>query len=442
MPEPSEGRHRGRENSRNLRAVITGVGLRTPAGFALPDFWRVLCMGRSLVTEDPSLVAGGAPVRISARIPSFDPTDHLTAKEARRLDRAVQLGVCAALDALEDAGRVNIDPTRGGVIAATGIGCVRTFEDQFRLFSLEGPRSVAPMAVPGIMSNGATALIAMRSGWHGPTSCIVTACAAGAQAIGEGAEMIRSGRADAMIVGGFESAISPWNISAFWRVAALSSRHADPERSSRPFDVNRDGFVMGEGAAFFVLEELESARSRGATIYAEVAGYGCNNDAHHLTAPMPTGESWTSCMKMALTDAGLHPTNVTQLNAHGTATRLNDLVEARAIADVFGPDGIPVTAPKSIFGHLIGASGAVEAAGSILSMLHGVVPPSANCDQLDADMQVDIVRTQPREVGVGPVMSNSFAFGGHNVCLLFAPLAPSNAADVMTTASTGTKALR
>lgn len=403
------------------RVAVTGIGLRSPAGCDLETFWSTLLRGECVAATVDELVEAEAPVRFGCTIEDFDPTSHLAPKEARRLDRAVQLGLCAALDAIEDAGALGAESSRCAVVAATGIGSPRTLEEQFLGFHERGPRAIAPLTVPSTMPNATAALVSMHKHWTGPSSCVSTACAAGAEAIGKGAELIRSGRADVAVVGGFEAPITPWNAAAFWRVAALSTRNEDPQGSSRPFDAERDGFVMGEGAGFLLLERRDLAVARGARVYAELAGFGWNSDAFHLTAPSPDGEGAAACMRLALADAGLAPEEIGHVNAHGTSTKVNDGLEAKAISAVFGDTMPPVTAPKGVIGHLIGGGGAVEAVASIVGMDRGEVPPIANCATPDLDVDVDLVRDEPRRTARGPVISNSFAFGGHNVSLVFVP---------------------
>lgn len=402
------------------RVAVTGMAVRSPAGSDLDTLWASLARGECLAAGVEELVAAEAPVQFACTLPDFDPTGHLAPKEARRMDRAVQLGVCAALDAIEDAGAIGAEPSRCAVVASTSIGSLRTLEERFLAFHERGTRAVAALTVPSTMPNAAAALISIKQGWTGPSTSASTACAAGAEAIGTGAELIRSGRADVVVAGGFEAPITPWNLTAFWRVAALSTRNEDPARSSRPFDAQRDGFVMGEGAGFLLLERLDLAQARDARVYADLAGFGWNCDAHHLTAPSSDGAGAAECMRMALADAGVTPDEVAHVNAHGTSTRVNDEIEARAIEAVFGPATPPVTAPKGVIGHLIAGAGAVESIVAIVAMRRGEVPPIANCEAPDA-AGVDLVRCAPRGIEGGPALTNSFAFGGHNVSLLFTP---------------------
>jgi 3-oxoacyl-[acyl-carrier-protein] synthase II len=301
----------------------------------------------------------------------------------------------------------------------TGVGGLRTQEAEERVLFEKGPTRVSPFLIPMMMPNATAALVAMRHGWSGPNLCIATACAAGGHAVGEAFRMVRDGSADVMLTGGAESVISPVTIAAFARMGALSTREDEPELASRPFDVDRDGFVMGEGAAFLVLERWDRAVARGATILGEVLGYGRNADAFHLTAPAPGGGGAVACMELALEDAGLAASEVGHVNAHGTSTPLNDAAEAEAITKVFG--SVPVTANKGVTGHLIGAAGAVEAVASLLALGAGVIPPVANHTATDPDIAIDVVAGAPRPHDGGPVVSNSFGFGGHNASLVLGP---------------------
>jgi 3-oxoacyl-[acyl-carrier-protein] synthase II len=306
------------------------------------------------------------------------------------------------------------------VIAATGVGGLETMEINESTFLERGASRVSPFFVPMMMPNATAGVVAMQLGWTGPNLCVATACAAGAHAIGEGVRLIRDGTADVVMAGGTEAAVTPLTIAAFARMGALSSRNDAPERASRPFDADRDGFVIGEGAGCVVLEPLERARARGATIYGEVAGYGRNADAYHITAPSPGGAGAAVCMQLALDDAGVEPSAIGHVNAHGTSTPLNDAAEAEAVRKVFGDSAPVVTSTKGVTGHLIGAAGAVEAVAALLSVRDGIVPPTANLEKLGDDIELDVVAGSPREIGPKPAISNSFGFGGHNACLVIA----------------------
>ena len=408
--------HRGR-----VRVAVTGLGVKTPAGSDLDSFWRTLTAGVSAAGEitlfDPSALS----VRIGCQVADFDATPYVGAKEARRLDRSTQLGVAAAADALADAGDVASDPARCGVVMGGGVGGLTTLEEQVVTRYEKGPARVSPFLVPMMMVNATAGTIAMRFGWTGPNLCIATACAASANAIGEATRLIRYGEADVVLAGGAECCITPTAMAAFARMTALSGRNDDPKRASRPFDAARDGFVMGEGAAALVLESWDHAVARGAHIYGEIAGYGRNADAYHITAPSPGGAGAAACMQLALDDAGLRPDDIAHVNAHGTSTPLNDAAEAEAIHKVFGDAAPPVTSTKGVTGHLIGAAGATEAVACLLAIANGEVPPTANLEQIGDDIRLDIVAGEPRAVAAGPALSNSFGFGGHNASLIITP---------------------
>jgi 3-oxoacyl-[acyl-carrier-protein] synthase II len=400
------------------RVVVTGVGVKTPAGTDVDSFWARLRSGdataRTVQGFDPSPL----PVRFAGEVLDFDPVPYFGPKESRRQDRVTQLGFGAAADAVGDAGELGADPSRCAVIIGTGVGGLQTLEENERVYLEKGAARVSPFFVPMMMPNATAGVVAMQLGWTGPNLCVATACSAGAHAIGEGARLIRDGAADAVMAGGTEAAVTPITIAAFARMGALSTRNDAPERASRPFDAERDGFVIGEGATCVVLESMERARARGATVYGEVAGYGRNADAYHITAPSPGGAGAAVCMQMALDDAGIEPSAVGHVNAHGTSTELNDAAEAEALRKVFGDSPPPVTSTKGVTGHLIGAAGAVEAVAAILAVRDGVVPPTANLERLGDEIELDVVAGSEREVGPKPAISNSFGFGGHNACLV------------------------
>ena len=403
------------------RVAITGIGVKTPAGTTIDALASRLRSGQSTAATiqrfDPSPLA----VRIGCEVIDFDPTVYLGAKESRRVDRVTQLGFAAASDALADAGDPGADPARCAVVIGTGIGGLITLEEQFAVYQDKGPARVSPFLVPMMMTNATAGTVAMQLGWTGPNLCISTACAASAHAIGEATRLIRDGVSDVVMTGGTESCMTPVAISAFARMTALSGRNDDPEHASRPFDADRDGFVMGEGASALLLERLDRAVARGARIYGEVVGYGRNADAYHITAPSPGGEGAAACMQLALDDAGLSPSAIGHVNAHGTSTPLNDAAEAEAIRKVFAESAPPVTSTKGVTGHLIGAAGATEAVACLLALRDGAVQPTANLDRIGDDIQLDVVGGEPRAVAPAPALSNSFGFGGHNATLIFAP---------------------
>ena len=408
--------HRGRH-----RVAVTGLGMKTPAGNDLESFWARLCAGDSAGATLSRYDASALAVRIGCEVAAFDIEPYLTAKEARRLDRVSILGFAAATDALADAGDLAADPARCAVVAGCGIGGLITLEEQVEIRLTKGPNRVSPMLVPMMMINATSALVSLQLGWTGPNTTVATACAASTNAIGDAAELIRHGAADVAIGMGAESCQTPTAMSAFGRMTALSGRNDDPKRASRPFDADRDGFVMGEGAAALVLERWDRAVARGAHIHAELVGYGRNADAYHITAPSPGGEGAAACMQLALADAAIAPSAVGHVNAHGTSTPLNDSAEAEAIRKVFGGTPPVVTSTKGVTGHMIGAAGAVEAAAAILAIARSLVPPTANLERLGDDIQLDVVAGAARPLAPAPALSNSFGFGGHNATLVFAP---------------------
>jgi 3-oxoacyl-[acyl-carrier-protein] synthase II len=403
------------------RVAITGLGAKTPAGGTVDALASRLRSGRSTAATIERFDPSPLSVRIGCEVRDFDPTTYLGAKEARRVDRVTQLGFAAAADALADAGDPGADPARCAVVIGTGIGGLITLEEQFATYHEKGPARVSPFLVPMMMTNATAGTVAMQLGWTGPNLCISTACAASAHAIGEAARLIRDGVSDVVMTGGTESCMTPVAVSAFARMTALSNRNDDPEHASRPFDADRDGFVMGEGASALLLERWDRAVARGAHIYGEFVGYGRNADAYHITAPSPGGEGAAACMQLALDDAGLSPSAVTFVNAHGTSTPLNDAAEAEAVRKVFGESAPRVTSTKGVTGHMIGAAGATEAVACLLAFRDGAVQPTANLDRIGDDIQLDIVSGEPRAITPGPALSNSFGFGGHNATLIFAP---------------------
>jgi 3-oxoacyl-[acyl-carrier-protein] synthase II len=401
--------------------VVTGLGVVTPIGIGPESFWDGLMTGASGAGPIDSFDASGFPVRIAAEVRGFDASPHVNARQAARMDRFCQMGVVAAGMAVEHAALEHPDGERAGVVVGTGIGGLATIEEQHRALLESGPRGVSPFMVPRLMPNGAAAAISMHLGFHGPNYSIATACATGAHAIGEAALAISMGRAEVMLAGGSEAALTPLSLAAFARMGALSLRNDDPERASRPFDANRDGFVFGEGAGILVLESENHARRRNATVLAEVLGYGASADAFHVTQPDPQGRGAVRAMRGALDDARLNESDVDHINAHGTSTPFNDRVETLAIKEVFGNEakGIPVVSTKSQTGHLLGAAGAVEAAACVLTIQRSTIPSTINLDTPDAECDLDYVSEGPREQPVRVAMSNSFGFGGQNACLVF-----------------------
>lgn len=410
--------HRGRS-----RVAITGLGVKTPAGCDLERFWSNVHGARpradrlTLIDPDP------LPVQIGCEATDFDATAYLEPKAARRLDRVTQLAWGAAADAVEDAGDLDADPARGAVIVGCGVGGMTTLEAQVRNLVESGARRVSPFLVPMMMVNATAAEVAMRLGWNGPCQVLATACASSTNAIGEAARLLRDGTVDVAVAVGAEMCITPTTMAAFARMGALSQRNDDPRAASRPFDADRDGFVIGEGAAALVLERLDRAAGREAPIRAELSGYASTTDAYHVTAPRPDGAGAVACMQQALDDAGLPPEAIGHVNAHGTSTPLNDASEALAIDKVFGAGGPPVTSTKGVLGHLVGAAGATEAVAAVLAMNERSVPPTANHEARGEDIEIDVVAHEPRSIDSAPALSNSFGFGGHNASLIVSPAA-------------------
>jgi 3-oxoacyl-[acyl-carrier-protein] synthase II len=383
------------------RVVVTGLGVVGPCGIGREAFWKGLL--------------GPAPEG-DRKVHDFDPTVWLGPKEARRTDRFAQMAIGAAEMALEQAGPTGADPDRSGVLMGTGVGGLETLEDQIIVRFEKGEKRVSPFLVPMMMANAAAASLSMRFGWRGPCETTVTACAASTHAIGNAARLIRWGICDAVLTGGSEASITPTALAGFGNMTALS-----PDKQSKPFDKDRNGFVIAEGAAVLVLEERDAALARGATILGEILGSASTADAHHITAPSPDGSGAVRAMELAIADAGLAPSDIKQINAHGTSTPLNDAAEAEAIAKVFGTPGPPVTSTKGITGHALGAAGALEAAAVLLSFEHRVIPPTAGLVHLDPEVTIDVVTGSPREWTPGPTLSNSFGFGGHNGCVVIGP---------------------
>ncbi|MFI6758055.1 beta-ketoacyl-[acyl-carrier-protein] synthase family protein [Micromonospora sp. NPDC050417] len=401
--------------------AITGLGIRCPAGNTPKDVWRTLSTARTtLARQVPEFVADGLPVTFAATVPEFDIDTYLDAREQRRTDRATALGLCAATDALSDAGPHDHPPHRIAVVSGTTFGGITSHEAAFSAGSPPGVGRPGPLHVPMLLVNAAAAMISLKHAITGPNLCVATACAAGSHAIGEASRLIRHGEADLAIAGGTEAPLTPTTVLGFDKLGALSRRITDPASASRPFDQDRDGFVLAEAAAYLVLERLDLAVARGAHIYGLITGYARTGDAHHLTAPHPEGRSVKACIRAALDDAGCTPDQITHINAHGTSTDLNDFIEAAAISEVFGPRTIPVTSTKSVIGHSLGAAGAVEAVVSTLTLAERMVHPTVNLSQLDERCPIDVV-TAPRSIPSGPILSNSFGFGGHNAALVFAP---------------------
>ena len=406
------------------RVVVTGVGLVTPLGTGLKKNWESIIAGRSGITAITRFAGlEFFPTRIAGQVADFRAEDFIEPKEIKKMDLFIQYSVAAAGMALQDSG-LKIDSTdaeRVGVIIGVGLGGIETIEYYNRALLEGGPRKVSPFFIPKVISNLAPGQIAIRCGAKGVNWTPASACASGNHAIGEAFHLIRRGLQDAVIAGGAEAAITPLGVSGFSAMKALSTRNDEPERASRPFDRDRDGFVMAEGSGVMILEEREQAVRRGAKIYAEIIGYGANGDAYHMTAPSPEGEGAARCMALALRDAGLPSQDVDYINAHGTSTEYNDINETLAIKKVFGEQAykIPVSSTKSMTGHLLGAAGAVEGIYSVLALRDGIIPPTINYENPDPRCDLDYVPNQARKAAIRVVLSNSFGFGGTNACVIF-----------------------
>jgi 3-oxoacyl-[acyl-carrier-protein] synthase II len=399
------------------------MGLITPLGLGIEPFWEGLLQGRRVIGPITQFDASQLSTRIAAEVKEFDPTQFMERKDARRTSRFIQFAVAATRMALDDAG-LQITPDNAeqvGVLIGSGIGGIDLLESQMRVLIEQGPERITPFLAPMMIADMASGFVSITFGAKGPNLCVVTACSTGADALGQAMRLIQRGEAEVMIAGGSEAAIVPIGVAAFCAARAMSTRNDDPGRASRPFDAERDGFVMGEGAGVLILESLEHAQARGARIYAELLGYGMSADAYHITQPDPEGDGALRCMRNAIRDAGLQPTDIHYINAHGTSTRYNDAKETLAIKRLFGDYAyqLPISSTKSVTGHLLGAAGAVEAAATILAIQHQVLPPTINYEYPDPECDLDYVPNVPRPAQVRYAMSNSFGFGGHNTALVF-----------------------
>jgi 3-oxoacyl-[acyl-carrier-protein] synthase II len=404
------------------RVVVTGLGLITPLGTGIRKTWEGICKGASGVDRITTFDTTDFPVQIAGEVRDFTPEDFIERKEIKKMDVFIQYALSAGSMAIEDAGMkiTEANADRVGVIVGAGIGGIQTIERYHSILLQNGQRRISPFFIPMLITNLAAGQISMRFGARGPNSCVTTACAAGTHAIGDSFKIIQRGDADAMIAGGSESAITPLTIAGFANMKALSSRNDTPQKASRPFDAERDGFVIAEGAGIVVLEELQVALARRAKIYAEVIGYGMTADAYHMTAPDPEGRGVVNCMRMALRDAGIAPEAIDYINAHGTSTPYNDKHETSAIKQVFGEHAhqLAVSSTKSMTGHLLGAAGGVEAAFCALAISEGIVPPTINYEHPDPECDLDYVPNHARHIDVEHVLSNSFGFGGTNACIV------------------------
>lgn len=404
------------------RVVITGLGAISPVGNTAAEFWQALLAGKSGIGLITRFDASEYDAKIAGEVKGFDPTAFIDKKEARRMDRFTQFAIAAAKMALDDAGLDldKADKARIGSFVGSGIGGMDTLHDQYKTLFEKGPNRVSPFFIPMMIANMAAGQVSIAFGLQGPSSCVVTACATGTNCIGDAMKVIQRGDADVMVAGGTEAAISPAGMAGFCSMKALSTRNDAPEKASRPFEKDRDGFVMGEGSGIVILESLEHALARGARIYAELAGYGTNADAYHVTAPAPEGAQAARCMELAIKDAGLQVTDIDYINAHGTSTPLNDKNETLGIKALFGDHAknISVSSIKSMTGHLLGAAGGIECVATALTVANDMMPPTINYDTPDPELDLDYVPNQARAKAVRVALSNSFGFGGHNATLL------------------------
>ena len=405
------------------RVVITGVGAITPIGNTPVQYWEGLVSGRNGIGEITLFDAHRHACRIAGEVKNFDPHDYMDRKEAKRMDRFAQFGVAAAIQAQADAQFVinDLNAEQVGVIIGSGIGGLKVLEDQQTIYLNRGPDRCSPFMIPMMIANMAAGLTAIHTGAKGPNSCTVTACAAGSNAIGDAFRLIQGGYAQAMICGGAEAAVTPLSIAGFAAARTLSTRNDDPAHASRPFDRDRDGFVLGEGSGILILEELQHALSRQARIYAEIVGYGMTCDAYHMTSPVPSGEGAARAIRMALKDAGLNPEQINYINAHGTSTSLNDSMETAAMKKALGNHAhqVAISSTKSMTGHLLGGAGGIEAVATVLAIANNRIPPTINLENPAPECDLDYVPNSSRDLDVEVALSNSFGFGGHNVTLAF-----------------------
>ena len=404
------------------RVVVTGLGLITPLGIGVEETWSALCAGKSGIAEITRFDASDFNTKIAGEVKDFQAEDFLPKKEARRTESFIAYAVAASRMALEDSGLVidSSNAERVGVLTGCGLGGLLMLEQTSRILEKKGPRRVSPFFIPMMIGNMAPGMVSIHLGAKGPNSSIATACAAGTHAIGEAYKIIKAGAADAMIAGGVESVITPTCVAGFNAMKALSTRNEEPQKASRPFDRDRDGFVVGEGCGILILESLDKALARHARIYAEIIGHGMSGDGFHMTAPSPNGEGAARCMEASLVDAGIAYTEIDYINAHGTSTPLNDLYETIAVKSVFKEKAplIPISSTKSMTGHLLGASGGIEAVFTALTIYDNVIPPTINLDNPDPECDLDYVPNVSRRADVRTAMTNSFGFGGTNATLI------------------------
>jgi len=404
------------------RVVVTGLGVLSPVGHTLEETWPALVQGKGGVSQLTLFDASDYPTRFAAEVKNFDPTRYLSPKECKNSDRFVQMAVASSKEAWADSGidLAKEDPHRIGVWIGTGMGGLASIEEGYRDLQAKGVNRIRPFFIPMIICNMAPGQVSISLGVKGPNSCTVSACASGAHAIGDSLEIIQRGSADVMVAGGSECAITILGVAGFCSLKALSTRNDSPQTASRPFDKTRDGFVIAEGSATVILEELEHAKARGAKIYGELIGYGMSGDAYHITAPDPTGDGAATAMKGALVDAELKPTDISYLNAHGTSTQLNDRIETKAIKNVFGDHAykMPISSTKSVTGHLLGAAGAIEFLACCMALQEQIIPPTINYTTPDPECDLDYVPNEARRTQLTTILSNSLGFGGHNVSLI------------------------
>ncbi|WP_193193514.1 beta-ketoacyl-ACP synthase II [Nostoc sp. MG11] len=405
------------------RVVVTGVGAITPIGNTPTEYWEGLLSGRNGIDYITAFDASHHDCRIAGEVKNFDPHDYLERKEAKRMDRFAQFGIAAAKQAISNAHLVidDLNAEQIGVMIGSGIGGLKVLEDQQTIYLNRGPDRCSPFMIPMMIANMAAGLTAIHTGAKGPNSCPVTACAAGSNAIGDAFRLIQGGYAQAMICGGTEAAVTPLSIAGFAAARALSTRNDDPAHACRPFDRDRDGFILGEGAGILILEELQYALSRGARIYAEIVGYAMTCDAYHITSPIPGGLGAARAIQLALKDAALTPEMVSYINAHGTSTAANDTNETAAIKKALGEHAyrVAISSTKSMTGHLLGGSGGIEAVATVLAIANDKIPPTINLENPDIECDLDYVSNSSRAQKVEVALSNSFGFGGHNVTLAF-----------------------
>lgn len=404
------------------RVVVTGLGAVSPIGIGKENFWEALKAGKNGISKITHFDPTGYTSQIAGEVQDFDPVQFIDKKEIKRMDRYTQFALAATRLAFDDAQIKNIDSERTGVIVGAGIGGMNTLHNQYEKLFSKGPSRISPFFIPMMIANMAAGNIAIAFKLQGPCECIVTACASGTNSIGDAFRVIQRGEADMMFAGGSEAAISPAGVAGFASMKALCADHNDdPAHASRPFDKNRSGFVMGEGAGIIVLESLEHAKARGAHIYAEIVGYGRNDDAYHITTPAPGGITQAKCMKLALDDAGLKPEEIDYINAHGTSTQFNDRGETEAIKNLFGEHAykLAVSSTKSMTGHVLGAAGGIEAIATILSVENDIVHPTTNYETPEEGLDLNYVPNVAQTLTVNAAISNSFGFGGHNACLAF-----------------------